>query len=60
MAASYKAAMIPIVRWKSICSVVPLNPDNPLAPQTKNPKITLERIAIPEVLIEEPVTTETI
>jgi hypothetical protein len=36
-----------------------LNPDNLFAPLTVNPEIVLERIAIPEIPIEELVTPET-
>jgi hypothetical protein len=58
MAAFYKAAIIPIVRWSFIGMGFCLESDNLFAPLAVNPEILLGRIAIPEIPIEEFVTPD--
>jgi hypothetical protein len=49
----YKAAIIPMVRWSFIRARLGLNPENLFALVTVSPMKVLERIAHPEILIEE-------
>jgi hypothetical protein len=58
-AALNKATIIPLVQWSFIRPGLHLSPDDLFAPLKVNPKIVLERMAIPEIPIEELVTSET-
>jgi hypothetical protein len=48
-----KATIVPNGQWSFVHAGLRLNPDNLFASLTVNPEIVFERIAIPEIPIEE-------
>jgi hypothetical protein len=49
-----------MVRWNFVPPGFQLNPDNHFAPVTLHPEILIERISLPEILLQEYVEPETL
>jgi hypothetical protein len=60
LAAFYKSAIIPMVRWGVVRAGFRLNPDNPFAPVSLHPEIAMERISLHEISLQECIESETL